>query len=49
MEDINWQEGIVLAEGRDVTFIHKNGSLSYKATFNEKKDIYTLMFPDQEQ
>jgi hypothetical protein len=48
-KDVIWEEGIVLAEGYDVTFIPENGSESYKATFNEKKDIYTVIFPDQEQ
>ena len=48
-EDVVWEEGVVKSEGYNVTFIPENGSESYNAIFNEKKDVYTVVFPDQEQ
>jgi len=48
-KDVIWEEGIVGVDGYDVAFVPNNGSPTYYATFNEKKDIYTVVFPDQEQ
>lgn len=48
-KDVIWEEGIVSSEGYDITFIPSDGSENYMATFNEKKDSYTVVFPEQEQ
>jgi hypothetical protein len=48
-KDVIWEEGTVLNVGYDVTFVPDNGSPSYSGSFNEEKDIYTVVFPDQEQ
>lgn len=48
-EDVVWEEGVVVANGYNVTFVPDNGSASYSATFNEKKDVYMVVFPNQDQ
>lgn len=47
-EDVVWEEGDVSYIEYDVTFEPDNSTSVYYATFNEKKDIYTVTFPNME-
>ena len=47
-KDVVWEEGVINIDGLDITFIPENGSPSYQATFNQSKDMYSIIFPDQE-